>query len=417
MKKRLLIMGATSETVKMAETAEAMGTETWVADPFPDALAKKACSHPLDIDCFDTDAICGIIEEHSIDGVLPGCADILMAPYEEVCRRMSKPCYVNEDIVKVFNNKAGLKRALEKAGLPTVPEYSVSQTEDEAFSRFPVFVKPVDNNSSKGMSVAGDHREFRAALEKALSFSRSKTVLIEEVMECDDFYVGYFLQDGHAAVTFTGDRYVNAEQKGLGSITSGIVYPSKYEKLYFDTAHDRMLSLFDSLGFGNGILNIQGFVRNGEIMFYDPALRITGGQEYVMSKHFYSLDILKCLVNFALTGSMGDPDLYKLCDHTFGGRCGCNLTFSVKPGVIGRIEGMDHAKKDPHVINITQEHAEGAVIDRPGTAQQNFARMHIAADSRDELKKVIADLQAHVRALDSEGSDMMLKGLDPEKIR
>ncbi|MCR5304304.1 MAG: hypothetical protein K6E33_07050 [Lachnospiraceae bacterium] len=416
MRKKLLILGATSETVKMVERAESMGAETYVADPFEDAHAKKVCSHPVLMDCFDTDAVCQLAVSEGIDGVLPGCADILMAPYEEVCERLSLPCYVNKDIVRVFNNKAGLKRALEGVSLPTVPEYSREEAESDSFSGYPLFVKPVDNNSSKGMYIADDRESLETAIEKARSFSRSDTVLIEEVMDCDDFYVGYFLQDGNAAVTFTGDRYVNKEQKGLGSITSGIVYPSVHTDLYFDAVHEKMLRLFDSIGFRNGILNIQGFVRDNKIMFYDPALRITGGQEYMLSKHFYGLDILGALVNLALSGSMGDSPLYTLCDHSFSGRCGCNLTFSVRPGTIGRIEGMDYAACDPHVLNITQEHGPGTVIDRPGTAQQNFARMHLFADSREEMKTVIKDLQEHVIAYDDKGNDMMLKGLDPESI-
>ena len=53
--KKLLILGATSETDKLVQKAESMGIETYVADPNEDAHAKKYASHPILMDCFDVD--------------------------------------------------------------------------------------------------------------------------------------------------------------------------------------------------------------------------------------------------------------------------------------------------------------------------------------------------------------------------
>lgn len=416
MKKKLLILGATSETLKMVDKAESMGVETYVVDPFDNAPAKKRASHGILMDCFDIDGICRIIKEDHIDGILPGCADILISVYEKVCSLTGLKCYVNKDIVSCFNNKKGLKEELRRFGLPVINEYKYEEVIAPSFDKFPLFIKPVDNNSSKGMSVVTDSKDIEAAYQKALLYSRSNTVLIEDNKKCDDFYIGYFFQDGNVAVTFTGDRYVNSEQEDVGTITSGIVYPSKHEALYFNTVHEKMLSIFKHLNMQNGILSIQGFVEDEKIMFYDPALRITGGQEYLLSKYFYQLDILEALINFALSGKMGNVELYKKCNPAFSGQYGCNLAFSVKACKIGKIEGLDFAKTHPNVINVTQEHKEGDVIDKIGTAQQNFARMHIVAKNKQELADVIASLQEKIIAYDDEGNNMMLQGIDVSEI-
>lgn len=412
--KKLLILGATSETGKLVQRAEAMGVETFVVDPYVDAAAKQYASHPVQMDCFDVDGICNIIRDNDIDGVLPGCADVLIPVYEQVCTRLNKYCYVNKRLVDTFNNKKGLKSILKKYGLPVINEYTKAEVDNDQFASYPVFVKPVDNNSSKGMYLIDNRDDFQKFYEIALSFSRSKTVLIEEFKTCDDFFIGYFLQDGNVRVAFTGDRFV-INQPGVGSITSGIVYPSRYEKLYVETVHEKMLEIFKELNFTDGICAIQGFVENGEIMFYDPALRITGGQEYMLCKFFYDVDELECLINYALLGKMSDKDEYLNVDCSFDGKVGCNLTFSVKPCVIGRIDGLDYAKEHAGVLNITQEHKEGDVIDRIGTAQQNFSRMHIYANTREEMRDLIMDLQNHVIAYDTVGENVMLQGLNPEE--
>ncbi len=410
--KKLLILGATSETGEMVRKAVSMGVTTYVADPYDNAPAKQYADYPITIDCYDVEGLVKIIKENSIDGVLPGCADILIPTYLEVCKKTGKYCYVNDDVVYTFNNKRGLKQALERFGLPQVKEYTREQVESGGFNIFPVFLKPADNNSSKGMSIAYDLSEFEDAFEKALSFSRSETVLIEEFKTCDDFYIGYFVQDGKVGVAFTGDRFV-ISQPGVGSITSAIVYPSKYSKLYYDTIHDKMIKLFSEVGFTNGICAIQGFVENGQIMFYDPALRITGGQEYMLINHYTGVDELGALVIFAILGRMGTDGEVEKCDSTFGGKYGCNLTFSCKCCTLGKIEGIDYARNHEGVLNITQEHDSGDVIDKLGTAQQNFARMHLYADSRDDMKKLIEDLQNIVIAYDDEDNNVMVKGFNP----
>jgi len=410
-KKKLLILGATSETTKMVITAENMGVETYVVDPFEDAPAKKYASVAIRQDCFDVEAICSIVNKYNIDGVLPGCADILIPIYEEVCRKTGKICYVNKPLVEVFNNKKGLKQALLKKGLTVIKEYSYNEVKKENFNRYPLFIKPVDNNSSKGMSIVYTKEQFEQAYQNALLFSKSKTVLIEEYKECDDFFVGYFVQNGNLEVVFSGDRFV-IKQDGVGSITSGIIYPSKYEKLYYENVHDKMKSLFKDLNFNNGICAIQGFVENGEIMFYDPALRITGGQEYVLINYFTNLDELQNLVNFALHGTMSNDSEYKKCDSSFGGKYACNLTFSVKPCTIGRIEGIENARNKAGVLNVTQEHIEGDVIDKIGTAQQNIARMHLVAENAQELCNLIEELQTEIQVFDVNGENVMIEGLD-----
>ena len=392
-----------------------MGIETFVVDPYIDAPAKKYSSHPIEEDCFNIESILSIINKNNIDGVLPGCADILVFVYEEICRKANKYCYVNKDIVKVFNNKKGLKDILNKHGLATIKEYTYEEVANSSFNNFPVFVKPTDNNSSKGMSVVNNREEFELAYKKAVENSRSKTILIEKYMNCDDFFVGYVIQDGKVSVTFTSDRFVNSEQKGVGSITQGIIYPSKYTNLYFSSVHSKMLDIFKELEFKNGILHIQGFVDNEGIKFYDPALRITGGQEYLFLEHINDFDLLKCLINFAITGKMSETDISDKCNYTFNKKYACNLVFSVKGGIIGKIDGIEYAKKHNNVINVTQEHFVGELIDKIGTAQQNISRMHLIADSKEELLKAIDDLQRYVVVYDEKGNNMMLKGFDASK--
>lgn len=404
--KRLLILGATSETEKLVKTAEDMGVITYVVDPNINAPAKKYSSNPVELDCFDEDSICNLVKKEKIDGILPGCADILVGEYERICGKLGFFCYVNKETVKVFNNKKNMKESLIDVGLNCIKEYKYEEIND-SFNNYPLFIKPVDNNSSKGMSVVYSRDKFEYAYKKALSFSRSNTVLIEDYLTCDDFFVGYLLQNNELKVTFTGDRYV-IRQEGYGSITSAIVYPSKYNDLYFKTAHKKIEKICKESRFVNGILAIQGFVKDNNILFYDPALRITGGQEYVLLKKINKFDELACLINFALYGKLTNDGSDIMTDCSFEGKVACNLAVSSKACKIGRIEGIDFLEKDKRIVNLTQEHFEGDVIDKVGTAQQNIMRMHILVNNINELIETIGEIKKKVRIYNDEGIDKTL---------
>ena len=151
MGKKVLILGATAETIPVVEKAKTLGIETYVVDPFENAPAKRVASHAVNMDGFDTDGLVDLVMRESIDGIILGCADILAASYEEVCRRTGKYCYLNEKVLKVFNNKMGLKEHLLKYGLPVIKEYSEEEIGSDDFKKYPLYIKPVDNNSAKGM--------------------------------------------------------------------------------------------------------------------------------------------------------------------------------------------------------------------------------------------------------------------------
>ena len=396
-----------------------MGILTYVADHLDNSPAKKFASYPLKIDGFDIQSLYRVIEDQQIDGVLVGCADILVPSYQKVCELANKPCYLTKDIVEIFANKKNLKRKLCEFGLPTIPEYNITNEtslKDLDDLSYPVLLKPVDNNSSKGMSVCYNRDEVKDAYNIALSYSRSKTVLVEKYMTCDDITVSYVFQNGIPSVTTIGDRYVNREQANVGTITSAVIYPSRHSQLYFDTIHDKMCKLFSAMGIKNGILSIQGFVENNKIMFYDPALRITGCQYYVLVKHFCDVDLLEYLITFAITGSTDNICLNGKVDSYFGGKIGANLVISVKTGVIKEIIGVDKLRSIPGIINITQEHFPGDEIRIAGTANQNIMRLHAVAKEKADMQDIMRKVQSCIKVYDGHENDMLLKQTDPEVI-
>jgi len=68
------------------------------------------------------------------------------------------------------------------------------------------------------------------------------------------------------------------------------------------------------------------------------------------------------LVQFALTGSMGDMDLGAMNDPRLRGHHALSLWVLLRAGVIGKIDGLEEIRNNPYVVSIVQRLFEGDVV-------------------------------------------------------
>src|SRR5690606_17944140 len=73
---------------------------------------------------------------------------------------------------------------------------------------FPLIVKPTDSSGSKGVSKVNNHLELTPALTYALSFSKSKTAIVEEFIDADegDLHGDGFVINGELGFLHVGDH-------------------------------------------------------------------------------------------------------------------------------------------------------------------------------------------------------------------
>src|SRR5688572_18316283 len=100
--KKLIVLGGNPETGALVEIANVLGIHTIVVDPNPHAPAKKFAAESHELDGFDVEGIVNLARRRQVDGVLVGVADILVAPYYQVCEDMGLPCYASRVVVEAF---------------------------------------------------------------------------------------------------------------------------------------------------------------------------------------------------------------------------------------------------------------------------------------------------------------------------
>lgn len=412
--KRLLILGATAYIINVVKIARSMGVYTIVVDPVKDDVAKKYADKSYDVNTKDIDALLKIAEDEKVDGIMTAYSDLNLPICRELCDKLGLPFYASEKNIEQTVDKIKFKEMCRKYNVPVVPEY----TEDDIDKvDYPVIVKPSDSYGSKGISVCRNKEQLVAGIEFAKSYSPTNQVIIEEYMVCDDVNLDYAMQDGEVIFTAMGDRYVNKDQKGKSPLSLAVIYPSKYIDRYIKEVDANAKRMFKEEGFKDGMVFIQSFMSKKGFHFFEMGYRPGGGQSSILLKNINDIDYVEYLINYALTGKMSDESIAEK-NNVYFDKHACGLVVLLKQGTIASIKGLDTIKAMPEVLNVTQFYNEGEEVPPScvGNLGQSFARIHIVANTRNELINAINKVQDSLIITDNNGSNMKLSGLDTSII-
>jgi phosphoribosylamine---glycine ligase len=154
----------------------------------------RAEAEPLDADPGDPDALAGAAVDAGVDLVVVGPEAPLVAGAVDALRAASVRCFgpVREAAL-LEGSKLFAKEVMEAAGVPT-GGHGVARTVAEglaAIDRYPAVIKADGLAAGKGVVVAADEAEARAALTAMLEERRfgDHPVLVEEMLVGDELSV------------------------------------------------------------------------------------------------------------------------------------------------------------------------------------------------------------------------------------
>ncbi|WP_294506126.1 ATP-grasp domain-containing protein [uncultured Victivallis sp.] len=420
--KKLLVQGAIYLLREVVREAHKQGAHVTVIDYLENSPAKKQADENYLVSTTDVEAVTRLIRERHIDGILTGFIDSMLPYYQEICEKTGLPCYLTKRQIQDTTDKVRFKELCRQFDIPVVEEYQITpDATDEELGKlkYPVIVKPVDNSGARGISICRSPEELRRGIEYALTFSAQKKVIVERFMQCKEATLFYLFVDGEVYLTAMGNRHIQETREGSLKLPVAYTFPSRYLPRYLESIHPRVVKMFQSMGMKNGMAFIQSFVENGECIFYEIGLRLTGSLEYILLEAIGGYNPLEMMVRFALTGKMREEQTPFRPDPFFGGRYAGNLTFLIRPGTIGKVEGLEETAAIPGVVRMFQSYYPGDTIPEQawGTLAQVVLRVLLVADTREELIEAMSQATRHVRVLSDRGEDLLLPPFRLEELR
>lgn len=409
--KRLLLLGGGSMMKEVVIRAKLLGVYTLVMGLDLDAdEAKALCDKPIYGNARDVDEVVKVCKRESIDGITTGYVDILLQTCHDACERLGLPYYANKELIEVTTNKSLYKEVCKKYGIPVPEAYNITDInsrEQLDTIEYPVFIKPVDASGSRGAAICNNERELIENYQKALQWSPSKTISVEEYLTGQDIILDYLVSDGKAHLVSMFDRMVTSDRKPPINSPNIQFAPSIAVDTFLRDVDKPVQDFCKGLGIKEGIIFFQGYYNNDRVRLFEMGCRL-GASFFSIEDAFIGVNPVDVLIHYALTGKMTETGDFDLITPNYKG-VGCALYMMLKPGVpkVGQMIGIDALSDIPYVEHVNAHMHPGESVSWGRVADVRILTVYIAAPDKEAIRNTVDLIYKTVKITDDKGESIL----------
>lgn len=156
----------------------------------------------------DKDKVLKIAQDYDAKLVISTCVDQANVTACYVAEKLQLPSPYPYEVSLAVTDKKTMKEKMVGNNIPTARHIVVDSiiSCDKVELNYPLIVKPVDSNSSKGVRRANDKHELVRFLKEALKLSRDGRAIIEEFIVGKEIGADCIIQNNKASIIMTRER-------------------------------------------------------------------------------------------------------------------------------------------------------------------------------------------------------------------
>lgn len=415
--KKILLIGGLNNTIDLIDLAHRNGVIVGVADYNHGTLAKSLADYSYDIDAYNEDAMANLILSEHFDGVITAFNERLGPIVRKLADRLHLTTPFTVEQLSMSTNKKHFKHTCQKYDVPVPKEYIVKSIGDihNQTITYPVIIKPVDSASSVGVTPCFNASELELGFKHAMKYSKVGDIIVEQYVPYDEINMTYIAQNGDIQLAAVHDRYFNMEQKSATKAPDLYIYPSRYTDLILEKYNSSIIRMLKGIGVTNGSLFIQAVVNGEQLYCYEAGMRLNGCKTYQILEVENDYNTFERLLLLALTGSMGE---YCSFNPKFKRWYATINVLGIPGKTIAEVRGEKALNSYPWLIHIARRDGVGHTIpiDSAGTLVQDTTRIHIMADTKEELMERINKANELFQMLDQDGNSVLLEPHDTNEV-
>lgn len=336
-----------------------------------------------------------------VDYILTACGDSPLLTMAYVSAKLGLPCYLSEEKTRDLTNKIYMKRKMVGNGIPTAKHIYVNSIDDDldvSSLQYPLIVKPVDSNGSKGVKKVFAEKDLQRLLSEALRYSRTKNAIIEEFKEGTELSVDVYVEQGEAKILSVTTSNKIKENKDSFTILQS-EYPPKVEYSE-DRVRTICQQIADAYQLKDSPLLVQMIVGNGEYNVVEFSARMGGGSKYHLINVLSGVDIMKVYVEMVM-GEKPHVEPKRQWNNALMNYVYC------KPGTFAELRNFEELKQTGLIYSYFTYKMQGAVIEKSNTSSDRVAGFLVVGNSEEEVKEKLRKANEQLQVLNCDGEDMM----------
>lgn len=405
---KALVLAGGIPQIDLINKLKKRGYFTILSDYYEYPIARDYADKFYQISTLDVSAIKQLAIEENVDFLITVCTDQALLTVAQVSEELGLPCYIDYETARNVTNKAYMKKIFADNDIPSA-KYMIFDNISDPMQidwKYPVIVKPVDCNSSKGVTKVTNNEELARKFSTALKCSRTCSALIEEYIVGDELSVDAYIENGVAHILdITYSEKIKDEEKFVIFRTW---HPAEITPSIEEKVEHIVQIIADAFKIKNSPMLVQMLSDGKNVYVLEFSARTGGGLKYLSIERQTGIDIVSTVIDLTegkipIIRKKFPQKKYMLDEYIY-----------CKPGTYDYIEGFDELVESGDMLDYCVFKCKGAVFDTIDNSGDRVAGFSIVADTLDELNSKHCTINEKIKAVSTTGEDMIRHDLLPE---
>lgn len=400
---KILVLAGGSDQIALINELHNRKIYVILVDYYDNPPAKNYADKFFKESTLNVEAVKNIAINENVDLLTTACTDQALLTVAKVSEDIGLPCYISYQTALNVTNKSYMKKVMIDNNIPTARYIITNNIEKGEIKEFeyPLVVKPVDCNSSKGVRKVVKEQELKEYLNDAIELSRTHTAIVEEFKKGEEISVDFYVE-GNLAKFLCATKSNKIKNTDSFTITQSC-YPA------VDESQINQLTVIankvvKSFNITNSPLFIQLITDGEKFDVLEFSARMGGGSKYKLIEILSGVDIMKVYVDRIL-GAYPLVSPSKQVEYAT-----MNYVYCYNGKYIS-IEGIDKMLKDNIIVEYFQYKTFGSEIKNHQTSSDRVIGFMCVANSMEEMKNKLQKADNLLKILDESGNDIMIHSI------
>lgn len=398
---KCLVLAGGYDQIDLIKELKKRNAYVILIDYFENPPAKVFADKHYKISTLDTEEVKKIAILEKVELITTACTDQALLTMAKVSEELKLTCYLSYEKALNVTNKRYMKDKMRENSIPTANYVILDNYNEKVINNFkyPIVVKPVDCNSSKGVKKVFSNLQLKKSISDAMELSRTKNVIIEEFKEGIEISVDAYVEDYKAKVILMTESQKIKNKNGFTILRSS--YPVNISKEICIKIKNIAQKISHVFGINNSPLLIQLITDGKEINVIEFSARMGGGTKHKLIKSIMGVDFMDIYVRSIL----GDKPCVEYAEKTKFARlnyCYCS------PGVFEKLENFSQLKRRQIIYDYFQYKSRGMKITKAETSSDRVAGYILVAESIEKLEYKQEISKNELKIIDNSGANIIL---------
>ena len=402
MKGTALILGGTNPHIHLINKLKRRGYFTVLIDYLDNPPAKEYADIHVQASTLDKVTVLNIAKEYNASLVISTNIDHANTTACWVSEQLNLPHPYSYETSLNVTDKKRMKTILTDNNISTADFYAISNL-DELNIRdlnYPVIIKPVDSNGSRGVFKCNTPEEILINFPKSLEESKSNKVIIEEFIQGEEISFYYYIHN-KKPIYITSNQRIRFKEGTTGVIQSiGGIYPAPQSPEIYLKMHTIAHKIAEAFNLNNTPIFIQCIVADDNPYVIEFAPRIGGGLSYRLIENENKIDLIDATIDSFLGN---DPNLKIVKQDGFA----AVMNIYAPNIIMGEFAGINNVLDKNIAEEFYKYKQKGSEVSKDLSSGSRVGAFYIKADSILEIQKNINEINQNIEVYDFNGNPAM----------